>query len=119
MEKETWAAIVDAVGSTTLATAVAQTKYNGIATCCGIAGGVDLTGYMMPYILRNVRLQGCDSVMAPMAVRERAWADLAELIDIKQLDKATTVEPMTRVPELAGAILKGQIKGRTVIDVNS
>ena len=119
MEKEIWAAVVDAVGSSTVATAIAQTKYNGVVACCGIAGGIDLPSNMMPFILRNVRLQGCDSVMAPMAVRERAWADLAELIDLEQLEKATTLEPMTRVPELAGAILKGQVKGRTVIDVNA
>lgn len=119
MEKETWAAVVDTVGSTTIATALAQTKYSGVVACCGLAGGVDLPGTMMPFILRNVRLQGCDSVMAPMAVRERAWTDLAELIDIEQLGKATTVEPMSRLPELAKAILKGQVKGRTVIDVNA
>ena len=119
LEKESWAAVVDTVGSTTLATALAQTKYNGTVACCGLAGGIDLPGNMMPFIIRNVCLQGCDSVMAPMAVRERAWADLADLIDTEQLEKATAIEPMSRIPELAIAILKGQIKGRTVIDVNA
>ena len=119
LEGTKWAAVVDAVGSTTIATALAQTKYNGVVACCGIAGGINLPGSMLPFILRNVRLQGCDSVMAPMAVRERTWNDLANLIDIERLEKATTVKPMSRVPELAKAILQGHIKGRTVIDVNS
>ena len=119
LEKETWAATVDSVGSTTLATALAQTRYRGIAAVCGLAGGMDLPTGVMPFILRNVTLQGCDSVMAPMAVRERAWNDLAELIDPARLEGVYAVEPLARVPDLAAAILRGEIKGRVVIDVNA
>jgi acrylyl-CoA reductase (NADPH) len=119
LEKETWAATVDSVGSTTLATALAQTRYNGIVAACGLAGGADLPTGVLPFILRNVTLKGCDSVMAPMAARERAWKDLAELIDPKRLEDVYTVEPLARVPELAAAILRGEIKGRVVIDVNA
>lgn len=119
LELEVWAGVVDTVGSTTLATALSQIKYNGIAAVCGLAGGIDLPGNMMPFILRNVRLQGCDSVMAPMAVRVRAWADLAECLDLALLEKATIVEPLSRVLDLASEIIQGKVKGRVVVDVNS
>ena len=119
LEKASWAAVVDSVGSTTLATALAQTHYNGIVAACGLAGGADLPTGVMPFIVRNIRLQGCDSVMAPMAVRQRAWDDLAQLIDPGQLAGVFTTEPLARVPELAAAILRGEIKGRIVIDVNA
>ena len=119
LELEVWAGVVDTVGSTTLATALSQIKYNGIAAVCGLAGGIDLPGNMMPFILRNVRLQGCDSVMAPMAVRVRAWADLAECLDLGLLEKATIVEPLSRVLDLASEIIQGKVKGRVVVDVNS
>ena len=119
LEKANWAAVVDSVGSTTLATALAQTHYNGIVAACGLAGGPDLPTGVMPFIVRNVRLQGCDSVMAPMAVRQRAWDDLAMLIDPGHLAGVFTTEPLAQVPELAAAILRGEIRGRVVIDVNA
>ena len=118
LEKELWAAVVDSVGSTTLATALAQLRYNGIVAACGLAGGGDLPSTVMPFLLRNVTLQGIDSVMAPMAARQRAWDDLAQLVDPQQLRGVYTVEPLARVPELCAAILRGEIRGRVVIDVN-
>ncbi|MGE0486513.1 MAG: MDR family oxidoreductase [Gammaproteobacteria bacterium] len=119
LEKENYAATVDSVGSTTLATALAQTKYNGVVAACGLAGGADLPGTVIPFLLRNVRLQGIDSVMAPMAARQRAWHDLAQLLDPARLQDVYRVEPLARVPALAAAILRGEIKGRVVIDVNA
>ena len=119
LEKELWAGTVDSVGSTTLATALAQTRYNGVVSACGLAGGADLPGTVMPFLLRNVRLQGIDSVMAPMAARERAWHDLAQLLDPKRLKDVYRVEPLARVPELCASILRGEIRGRVVIDVNA
>jgi acrylyl-CoA reductase (NADPH) len=119
LEKESYAACVDSVGSTTLATALAQLKYNGIVAACGLAGGADLPGTVMPFLLRNVRLQGIDSVMAPMPLRERAWRDLAQLVDVAALKSAYAIEPLGRVPELCAAILRGEVRGRVVIDVNA
>ncbi len=118
LEKELWAAAIDSVGSTTLATVLSQLKYRGIVAACGLAGGFDLPGSVMPFLLRNVALQGIDSVMAPMPVRQRAWDDLATLLDPQAMQGVYTVEPLARVPALAVAILRGEIKGRVVIDVN-
>ncbi len=119
LEKETWAAAVDAVGDTTLASVLAQTKYDGIVTACGLAGSPNLPATVMPFILRSVTLRGIDSVMAPLARRQRAWDALADLIELKVLEKIYRVEPLSKVPEIAGAILAGKIKGRVVVDVNA
>lgn len=119
IEKERWAAGVDNVGANTLATMLAQTKYEGLVAACGLAGGVGLPTTVMPFILRGVTLRGIDSVQAAMPRRLRAWADLAELIDASALAAATQVKPLAEVPALAKAILAGQVQGRVVIDVNA
>jgi acrylyl-CoA reductase (NADPH) len=110
---------VDSVGATTLATMIAQTKYEGLVAACGLAGGVSLPSTVMPFILRGVTLRGIDSVQAAMPRRVRAWADLAELIDRDKLRLATSREPLERVPALARDILAGKVQGRVVIDVNA
>jgi putative YhdH/YhfP family quinone oxidoreductase len=117
LQKERWAGAVDTVGSTTLANVLAQTRYGGAVAACGLAGGLDLPGTVLPHILRSVALLGVDSVMTPMARRERAWQRLARDLDAAALARMTRVEPMTRLPELALEILAGQTQGRVVIDV--
>jgi putative YhdH/YhfP family quinone oxidoreductase len=74
LQKERWAGVVDAVGSHTLANACAQTRYGGVVAACGLAQGADLAATVMPFILRGVSLAGIDSVMAPLARRQQAWA---------------------------------------------
>jgi len=117
--RERWAAAIDTVGSTTLANVLAQIAYGGTVAACGLAGGADLPASVLPFILRGVTLAGVDSVMAPMARREEAWARLANDLDRDKLAAMTRVEAMSRVPELAPAILKGEVRGRIVIDVNA
>lgn len=120
LEKERWAAAVDSVGSTTLASVLAQTAYGGAVAACGMAGGIDLPATVMPFILRGVKLLGIDSVMAPMALRRRAWDRLARDLDKAKLAAiGAEVAPLTAVPDLAAKILKGQVRGRVVIDVNA
>ncbi len=118
LEAERWAAAVDTVGANTLASVIAQTRYEGIVTACGLAGGAGLPGSVMPFILRGVTLRGIDSVMAAQPRRQRAWDELAKLVDRDLLRAIYAVEPLARVPELGRAILAGAIKGRVVIDVN-
>ncbi len=119
VESEIWAAVVDCVGGKTLATAIAQTRYAGIVTMCGLTGGASFESSVIPFILRGVRLAGIDSVMAPLAIRQRAWDRLAEVLDLDKLAEIFTVAPLAKVPELADQILQGQVKGRVVIDVNA
>lgn len=118
LESETWAGAVDAVGSGTLATILAQTKYGGVVTCCGLAGGADLPATVMPFILRGVTLCGIDSVMAPQARRQRAWDRLSELLDVKTLLDVYKVIGLNEVPAAGEDMLLGRIKGRVVVDVN-
>lgn len=117
LQKERWSGAVDSVGSTTLVNVLAQTVYGGAVAACGLAGGMDLPGTVLPHILRSVALLGVDSVMAPRAARESAWARLARDLDPALLASMTRVEPMSRLPELAPEILAGKVRGRLVIDV--
>ncbi|MGA1832060.1 MDR family oxidoreductase [Rhizobium wenxiniae] len=119
LQKERWTGGVDSVGSTTLANALAQTVRGGAIAACGLAGGADLPGTVLPHILRSVALIGVDSVMAPKEQRLSAWSRLARDLDKTKLDAITTVEPMSKLPELAQAIIDGQIRGRVVIDVTA
>ncbi len=116
LEAETWAGAVDVVGSNMLARIIAQTKYHGVVTACGLAGGTDLPSTVMPFILRGVRLQGIDSVMAPRADREVAWARLATDLPSDLLTAMTQVVPMSSLPEQGEEIMAGQTRGRLVVD---
>ncbi len=117
--KERWAGAVDAVGSHTLANVLAQTKYGGAVAACGLAQGGDLPASVYPFILRSVSLLGVDSVMAPRPVREAAWALLAADLDTAKLDAMTREVSLEEAPNVAADILKGQVRGRVVVDVNA
>jgi acrylyl-CoA reductase (NADPH) len=116
LDKERWAGGIDTVGSQTLATVLAQTRYRGAIAACGLAGGNDLPTTVLPFILRNVALLGVDSVSCPTPIRNEAWKRLGSDLPLGLLDAMTSVEPMTKLPELAEAILAGAIRGRIVID---
>lgn len=118
LQKERWAGAVDSVGSTTLTNVLAQTRYGGAVAACGLAGGMELNATVLPHILRAVALLGVDSVMAPMVKRERAWQRLARDLDLPKLEQMSTIEPMSRLPDLAQDILAGKTRGRVVIDVS-
>ena len=116
LQKERWAAVVDAVGSHTLANACAQTRYGGAVAACGLAQGIDLPATVMPFILRGVALLGVDSVMAPMRLREQAWARLAVDLDPARLDTLTTEVPLSGAIDAAARLMAGQVRGRLVVD---
>ena len=115
LQKERWSAVVDAVGSHTLANALAQTRYGGAVAACGLAQGMDLPASVAPFILRGVALLGVDSVMAPLALRERAWSRLAQDLDPVALDAITTEIPLSAAVEEAGRLMSGQVRGRIVV----
>lgn len=117
LQKERWSGVVDTVGSTTLANALAQTAYGGAVAACGLAGGSDLPGSVFPHILRNVALIGVDSVYAPHALRDQAWATLEKHLNREQLTKITSVYAMDQLPVLADRILSGDIRGRAVVNI--
>ena len=112
--KERFAGAIDSVGSTTLANVLAQIKYGGTVAACGLAQGFDLPTTVMPFILRGVTLAGIDSVMAPKAKREAAWAALNAELDREKLNALATDIGFDDLLGAAKAILDGTIKGRVV-----
>jgi acrylyl-CoA reductase (NADPH) len=117
LQKERWAAVVDAVGSHTLVNALAQTRYGGTVAACGLAQGHDLPGTVMPFILRGVTLAGVDSVMAPRALREQAWARLARDLDPARLETMITETDLAGATVQAQRLMAGQVRGRIVVKI--
>jgi len=118
MQKERWAAAVDSVGSHTLANVCAQTRYGGAVAACGLAQGMDFPASVAPFILRGVSLLGIDSVMAPRAKREAAYARLARDLDAAALERLCKVVGLSDAIAAGQDILAGKIRGRVVVDVN-
>jgi len=118
MQKERYAAAVDAVGSHTLANACAQVRYGGVVTACGLAQGMDFPGSVAPFILRGVTLAGIDSVMAAMPLRERAWERLAQDLPIDRLRALMHEIGLEEAIEAGRKIVEGGMRGRVVVDVN-
>ena len=115
--RERWAAGVDAVGSTTLANLLAQTKADGAIAACGLAQGMDLPSSVAPFILRGVALLGINSVTTPQPKRREAWRRLAKELDLAKLSAMTTTVGFAEVGRLGEAILAGEVRGRTVVTV--
>jgi acrylyl-CoA reductase (NADPH) len=118
LAKERWAAVVDSVGSHTLANACAATKAEGAVAACGLAQGMDFPATVAPFILRGVALLGVNSVTAPLARRNLAWQRLASDLDAHKLDAMTQEITLGQVIAAAPEILAGKIRGRTVVNVN-
>lgn len=114
-QKERWAGVVDAVGSHTLANALAQTRYGGVVAACGLAQGMDLPTTVMPFILRGVTLAGIDSVMAPLAKRQRAWDRLARDLDPALLESMIEEVGLHDAIAKAQQLMDGQVRGRIVV----
>ena len=117
LQKERWAAVVDAVGSHTLANACAQTRYGGVVAACGLAQGADFPVTVMPFILRGVTLAGIDSVMAPLARRQQAWDRLATDLDPAKLETIVEEVPLSRAVEKAADLMAGKVRGRIVVKI--
>lgn len=115
--RERWAGAIDSVGSHTLANVLAQTQYRGVVAACGLAQGVDLPVTVLPFILRNVTLAGIDSVNAPHEVRVEAYSRLARDLDLDKLEKTVTEIGLGDVPSVAQAVLRGEVRGRSLVNV--
>ncbi len=116
--KERWAGAVDVVGSHTLANVCATTKYRGVVTACGLAGGMDFPASVAPFILRGVTLAGIDSVMCPRPERLEAWRRLGTDLDISKLETISTEISLADAIPAASKLINGEIRGRVIVDVN-
>jgi acrylyl-CoA reductase (NADPH) len=117
LDAERWAGAIDAVGGTTLATILTQLKYRASVAACGLAGGSDLPATVIPFLLRGVNLLGIDSVMCPRDLRIEAWQRLVRDLPLDRLDRMTESVPLSALSGLAPKILRGEIRGRIVVDV--
>lgn len=115
--KERWVGAIDTVGSTTLANALAMTKYGGAVAACGLVGGLDLPASVAPFILRGIALYGIDSVMVPKAKRVAAWQRLAKNIDFTKLREVTQTIGLDEVFGVAEEIVAGKVRGRVVVEI--
>ncbi|HEA7370263.1 TPA: oxidoreductase [Escherichia coli] len=118
LEKQVWAGAIDTVGDKVLAKVLAQMNYGGCVAACGLAGGFTLPTTVMPFILRNVRLQGVDSVMTPPARRAQAWQRLVADLPESFYTQAAKEISLAEAPKFAEAIINNQIQGRTLVKVN-
>ncbi len=114
---ERWAGAVDTVGSNTLANICATTKYGGVVTACGLAGGFDFKATVMPFILRGVTLAGIDSVYCPKPHRIEAWRRLAEDLDPAHVEMMMREIRLDQAIEAAGELIAGAIRGRVVVEI--
>jgi acrylyl-CoA reductase (NADPH) len=118
LARERWAAVVDSVGSHTLANACAATKSEGAVAACGLAQGMDFPGSVAPFILRGVTLYGINSVTVPKAKRIAAYEQLSALVDLKTLDAISHEISLGEAIQYADALMKGNVRGRVIVDVN-
>jgi acrylyl-CoA reductase (NADPH) len=119
LEAETWSGCVDAVGGDMLARVLGQMVYGASVAAVGLAGGAGLPTTVVPFLLRGVNLLGIDSVMQPFENRKRAWARIAKDLPMDKLEGMITQATLADLPSLGKDILKGQVRGRVVVDVNA
>jgi acrylyl-CoA reductase (NADPH) len=119
LESENWTGCVDAVGGAMLARVLGQMKYGASVAAVGLAGGANLPATVIPFLLRGVNLLGIDSVMQPYANRLRAWERIATDLPMDKLEAMITPAKLEDLPRLGADILKGQVKGRVVVDLNA
>ncbi len=119
LETESWAGCVDAVGGAMLARVLGQMKYGASVAAVGLAGGAALPATVVPFLLRGVNLLGIDSVMQPYENRVRAWERIARDLPMDKLEAMIEPATLSDLPRLGADILKGQVRGRVVVDVNA
>ena len=117
LESERWAGCIDAVAGSTLSRVLRQLEKDASVAACGLAAGPTFEGHIMPFLLRGVNLLGIDSVAMPHARRVAAWDRVAAELDLSLLDEMTGGCALEDIPAQAKAILKGQVRGRLVVDI--
>lgn len=119
LQKERWAAVVDCVGSHTLANACAATRYGGVVAACGLAQGMDFPSTVAPFILRGVTLVGIDSVKAGLPRRLEAWMQLQRTLGADEALAMTATIGLAQAIPAAQELIDGKVAGRLVVDVNA
>lgn len=114
---ERWSGVIDNVGGDGLGAILATLRYWGSCASVGNAGGIKFTATVLPFLLRGVNLLGIDSNTCPMDRRLKAWDRLAHEMPLAKLDAMTATVGLGDLQGLAGKIIQGQVRGRTVVDL--
>ena len=118
IDKGLWDGVVDTVGGKILANAIAQTRSNGIIAVCGNANSNELNTNLLPFMLRGIKVWGMDSANCSIKRREFIWAEAAKLVDFEVLEKSILTVSLDELLETYPKILKGEISGRVLVDLN-
>jgi alcohol dehydrogenase/acrylyl-CoA reductase (NADPH) len=118
IDKGLWDGVVDTVGGKILANAIAQTKPNGIIAVCGNANSNELNTNLLPFMLRGIKVWGMDSANCSIKRREFMWGEASKLIDFELLEKSVLTVGLEELIQTYPKILKGEISGRVLVDVN-
>ena len=118
IDKGLWDGVVDTVGGKILANAIAQTRSNGIIAVCGNANSNELNTNLLPFMLRGIKVWGMDSANCSIKRREFIWAEAAKLVDFEVLEKSILTVSLEELLETYPKILKGEISGRVLVDLN-
>ncbi|HUF40954.1 MAG TPA: YhdH/YhfP family quinone oxidoreductase [Verrucomicrobiae bacterium] len=118
LQKPRWAGAVDTVGGNILATAIKSAKYGGLVAACGNAMSADLSMSVFPFILRGVSLLGVDSVEVPANTRARVWQKLANEWNLDLSGDIVSECSLEELEPKIDQILKGEIRGRLIVNPN-
>ncbi len=118
IDKGLWDGVVDTVGGKILANAIAQTKSNGIISVCGNANSNELNTNLLPFMLRGIKVWGMDSANCSIKRRSFIWGEATNLIDFDLLEKSVLIVSLEELIETYPKILKGEISGRVLVDLN-
>ena len=118
IDKGLWDGVVDTVGGKILANAIAQTKSNGIIAVCGNANSNELNTNLLPFMLRGIKVWGMDSANCSIKRREFIWGEASKLIDFDLIEKSVLTVSLEELVETYPKILKGEITGRVLVDLN-
>ena len=118
IDKGLWDGVVDTVGGKILANTIVQTKPNGIIAVCGNANNNELNTSVIPFMLRGIKLWGMDSANCSIKRREFIWSEASKLIDFDLLEKSILTVSLEELIETYPKILKGEISGRVIVDLN-
>lgn len=119
LETEIWAGCIDAVGGAMLARILGQMKMDASVAAVGLAAGADLPASVVPFLLRGINLLGINSVFVPYARRVAAWGRIARDLPMDKLEAMVRMATLADLPTLGAAILRGDVQGRVVVDVNA
>jgi putative YhdH/YhfP family quinone oxidoreductase len=118
LESARWAGAVDNVGGDTLAGLCRRLQPYGNVASCGMAGGHEVHGTVMPHIIRGVSVLGIASAGTDIAIRRELWRRLASDWKPAHLDRICTREVgLAELPGVFPGMLAGGSFGRTVVKI--